>query len=88
MILTIVIPTIKETVPADPTTAETAPAGQEPTQKQKQRQKETDTGNNGFKEMPYTFVSANDPTVESCLQVVSSLLFPTPSQGSAENSSP
>jgi hypothetical protein len=83
MILTIVIPTIKETVPA-----ETAPAGQGPTQKQKQKQKETGTGDNGFKEMPYTFVSANDPIVESCLQVASSLLFPTHSQGSADNSSP
>jgi multisite-specific tRNA:(cytosine-C5)-methyltransferase len=30
----------------------------------------------GFKEMPYTFVSPNDPTVESCLQVASSLPYP------------
>ena len=65
----IIIPAIKEAEPADPTPAETALAAQEQTQRQKQKQKEMGTGDNGFKEMPYTFVSPNDPIVETCRQV-------------------
>ncbi|KAH9990974.1 S-adenosyl-L-methionine-dependent methyltransferase [Russula compacta] len=45
--------------------AETGSAAQEETQKQKQQQ--TGTGDYVFKEMPYTFVSPNDPIVENLL---------------------
>ncbi|KAI0251918.1 S-adenosyl-L-methionine-dependent methyltransferase [Lactifluus subvellereus] len=71
------LPTNKQAEPADPTPAETAPAAQEQTEKQKQKQKETGTGDSGFKEMPYTFVSPNDPIVESCRQLSLASDFPT-----------
>jgi multisite-specific tRNA:(cytosine-C5)-methyltransferase len=58
-------------VPASTTSVKTSTAVQDETQRQKQQQ--TDTENYVFKEMPYTFVSPNDPIVERCKQVSSSV---------------
>ncbi|KAH9968217.1 S-adenosyl-L-methionine-dependent methyltransferase [Russula dissimulans] len=56
------LPTATGLEPSDPPTAVAGPATQV------QKQKETGTGDYVFKEMPYTFVSPSDPTVESCKQ--------------------
>jgi multisite-specific tRNA:(cytosine-C5)-methyltransferase len=51
--------------PSSPLLVETASTAQET---QKQSQQQTGTGDYVFKEMPYTFVSPNDPIVENCKQ--------------------
>jgi hypothetical protein len=62
--LTFVAP-VAELTPASTPSVETSSAPQDEAQKQKQ----TDTGNYVFKEMPYTFVPPDDPIVERCKQV-------------------
>ncbi|KAI9458864.1 S-adenosyl-L-methionine-dependent methyltransferase [Lactarius psammicola] len=59
----------KNDQPIDPTLAETSKAAQE--QVQRQDQEQTATGDGWFKEMPFTFISPNDPIVESCIQQLS-----------------
>ncbi|KAI0321420.1 S-adenosyl-L-methionine-dependent methyltransferase [Amylostereum chailletii] len=53
-----------------PTTESIAPGNDNqagmPTEKQKRR-----SGDSGFKEMPYTYISADDPIVEGCMRQVS-----------------
>ncbi|KAI0305143.1 S-adenosyl-L-methionine-dependent methyltransferase [Multifurca ochricompacta] len=61
--------------PPNLTPTETTPAVQKHTQRQ--RHKQTSAGDGGFKEMPYTFISPNDPTVESCMQLSLTSDFPS-----------
>jgi len=60
------VPTSKDPEPTGLHLTETASAASEETQKQNQSQ--TSSGDYVFKEMPYTFVSPNEPIVESCRQ--------------------
>jgi multisite-specific tRNA:(cytosine-C5)-methyltransferase len=65
-------------IATDPTSTSTlsveaSSVAQDETQRQKQQQ--TDTGNYVFKEMPYTFISPNEPIVERCMQVFFQCLF-------------
>ncbi|KAI0280399.1 cytosine-5--methyltransferase [Russula aff. rugulosa BPL654] len=53
--------------PGSPPLVETASASTAQ-ETQKQSQQQTETGDYVFKEMPYTFVSPNDPIVENCKQ--------------------
>ena len=73
MALTFVPPAAEPTLASTPS-VETSSGAQDEAQKQKQ----TDTGNYVFKEMPYTFVPPNDPIVEGCKQVLSLFFFGSP----------
>jgi len=57
----------KSDQPTDATLGESSKVVQEQVQKQDQ----VTTGDSGFKEMPFTFVSPNDPIVESCIKQLS-----------------
>ncbi|KAF8271861.1 S-adenosyl-L-methionine-dependent methyltransferase [Lactarius quietus] len=57
--------------PADSTPAETSKVAQEQGQGQNHEQAPVATGDSGFRENPFTFVSPNDPIVESCIQQLS-----------------
>ncbi|KAH9055614.1 S-adenosyl-L-methionine-dependent methyltransferase [Lactarius vividus] len=62
--------------PTDPTSAGTSKAAQDQVQRQEQEKTAT-TGDNGFRENPFTFISPDDPTVESCMQLSLASDFPT-----------
>ncbi|KAH9039587.1 cytosine-5--methyltransferase [Lactarius pseudohatsudake] len=69
-------PKSKSDQPTDPTPAETSKAAQD--QVQRQEQEQTAIGDSGFRENPFTFVSPDDPIIESCIQQLSlSSDFPT-----------
>ncbi|KAH9000795.1 S-adenosyl-L-methionine-dependent methyltransferase [Lactarius hatsudake] len=55
--------------PTDPTPAETSKAARD--QVQRQEQEQTASGDSGFRENPFTFVSPDDPIIESCIQQLS-----------------
>ncbi|KAH8998106.1 S-adenosyl-L-methionine-dependent methyltransferase, partial [Lactarius akahatsu] len=61
--------------PTDPTPAETSKAAGDRVQRQEQEQ--TATGDSGFRENPFTFVSPDDPIIESCMQLSLASDFPT-----------
>lgn len=62
-------PKSKSDQPTDPTPAETSKAARD--QVQRQEQEQTATGDSGFRENPFTFVSPDDPIIESCIQQLS-----------------
>ncbi|KAI9444273.1 cytosine-5--methyltransferase [Lactarius indigo] len=63
-------PKSKSDQPTDLTPAEASKAARD--QVQRQDQEQMTTGDSGFRENPFTFVSPDDPVVESCMQVFSS----------------